>query len=189
MGGKGWSGITTSAQIVGSDGSTKIGNSLDWLKVETKPASVTSTTPSWSKFLRYVDMNVASGGIARGTSIATSTTWRTIFNYTGSGFLAAFLVNVETFTGWEFRLIIDSQDIFILSDADITSDSVYDLDDITDTNQAFIGLSKGAHDRFIWHSPLSSPVYYANNVTIQIRRPIAGAKKFQAGLVILSKET
>jgi hypothetical protein len=189
MGGKGWSGITTSTQIVGSDGATIIGNSLDLLKVETKPASITSTTPSWSKFLRYVDMNASNGGIARGTSIATSTTWHTIFNYSGSGFLAAFLINVETFTGWEFRLVVDSETIFTLSDNDMTSDSIYDLDDVTDSNQAFIGLSKGAHDRFIWHSPLSAPVYYSSNITIQIRRPTAPAKKFQAGLVILSKET
>lgn len=172
----------------GTDG-TKIGNVSDTLKVVTTPSSATTTTPSWSKKLRYVDMNVASGGVARATSIPNSASWTTIFSYSGSGYIAGALVNVETFsTGWEFRLTIDGDIVFQLLDTDITGDAIYDLDDVADVNEAYLGLSKGSHDRFLWHAPLSSPVYYATSVVIDIRRQ-AGAKKFQAGLMILSKET
>jgi len=74
-------------------------------------------------------------------------------------------------------------------DSDITGDTVYDFDDFTDVNQAYLGISKGSHDRFLFHSPMNSPIYYSSSVQVQIRRPTAGAKKFQAGLMILSKET
>lgn len=189
MSGKGWGGIAKLLQILGADGTTLIGNTGDRLKVESAPSSATTTTPSWSKKLRYVDMNASNGGIARGTSIATSANWTTIFSYSGSGFIAGLIINFETFTGWEMRLTVDSDEIFSFSDSDLTSDVVYDVDDVADLNQAYIGISKGSHDRFLWHSPLASPTYYASTVVVQIRRPTAGAKKFQAGLIVLSKET
>lgn len=176
-------------RINGATNGTPIGNVGDRLKVDMQLSSQTSTVPSWSKKLRYVDMNASNGGIARATSIATSANWTTVFSYSGSGFLAGFLVNVETFTGWEFRLVVDGDTILSMSDGDFSGDAVYDFDDITDVNQAILGLSKGSHDRFLFHPPMNSPIYYSTSVQVQIRRPTAGAKKFQAGLMILSKET
>ena len=172
-------------KLRGNTDNTLIGNNGDRLKVDAAFTSATTTVPSWSKKLRYDDMNL----IARNTDIPTSATWSTIYSYTGSGFLAGFLINHETSTGWEFRLLVDGDTIFTLKIEDITNDSIYDLDDVADLNQAPLGLSKGSHDRFLWHSPLSSPLYYDTSVSVQIRRPTAGAKRFQAGLVILSKET
>jgi hypothetical protein len=181
--------VDSSTTLQGGTDGTKIGNVSDALKVVTQPISAVTTVPSWSKTLRYDDMNVANGGVARATSIPNSASWTTIYSYTGSGYVAGIIVNVETFsTGWEFRLVVDSTTIFSLLDTDLTGDAIYDVDDITDVNQAYLGLSKGSHDRFLWHAPMNAPVYYATQVQVQLRRQ-AGAKKFQAGLVVLSKET
>lgn len=159
------------------------------VKVDAQFSSVTTTVPSWSKFLRYVDMNVAGGGVARGTNITTSATWTTVFSYSGSGFLAGALINLDTFAGWEIRLLVDGQTLFSFVSEDLTTDTLYDVDDITDVNQMYLGVSKGSHDRFVFHAPMTSPIYYATSVVFQVRRPTAGAKKFQAGLVVLSKES
>jgi len=180
---------TINTKIIGATNGTEIGNVDDRLKVDMTLSSQTSTVPSWSKNLRYVDMNASTGGVARSTSIATSTNWTTVYSYSGSGFLAGFLVNVETFTGWEFRLLIDGSQIFSISDTDFSGDSIYDFDDITDVNQAILGLSKGSHDRFLFHPPMNSPIFYSTSIKVEIRRPTAVAKKFQAGLMMLSKET
>jgi hypothetical protein len=145
---------------------------------------------SWGSKLRYIDMNASNGGVARASAITT--TWTDIFSYSGSGYVAGFIVNVETFTLWKFRLIIDGEEIFdsngITSD-DITTDTLYDLDDVTDVNQAAIGISKGSHDRFVFSAPLGQVIKYTSSVTIKLARVSGGSKKFQAGLIILSKET
>lgn len=176
-------------QIGGGTDGTLIGNTADRLRVEASFPSFTTTVPSWSSKLRYIDMNAAGGGVARGTSIPNSAAWTTLYSYSGSGFIGGFICNVETFaTGWEFRLIVDGDTIFQLLDTDLSGDAIYDVDDVTDVNQAFFGISKGSHDRFLWHPPMFSPLYFSTTVQVQLRRQ-AGAKKFQAGLIALSKET
>jgi len=180
-------GDTSGTTIEGGSDGTTVGNTGDRLKVDATFSSSTTTVPSWSKKLRYDDMNVSTGGIARDTSLSGGT-WTTVYLYNGSGYLAGILMNVESWKDWEFRLIVDTETIFTLKADDIQNDKIYDLDDIDDVNQAFLGVSKGSHDRFLWHPPFSSSLYYASNVTVQARK-IGGAKKFQAGLVVLSKET
>jgi len=172
--------------IIGDTTQALIGNVGDRLKVDVtlNPAS---NLPAWGSTMTYADMNAGTGGIARGASVAQSATWTTIYTYTGSGYLAGMLINVETFTAWEFRLLIDSVEIFSLLSTDLTSDTIYDVDDVTDVNTAFLGISKGAHDKFTWHTPLETPMRYNTNVTMQVRRQTLGSKKFQAGLIILSK--
>ena len=143
----------------------------------------------WNSKLRYIDMNASNGGIARGTAVTTS--WTDVFSYTGSGNLAGFILNVETFSDWKFRLLIDGEEVFG-SDGmlvvDMSNDAIYDVDDVTDVNQAFLGLSKGAHDRIVFTSPLNKMIRYTSSIVIKLAR-VSGSKKFQAGLVILSKET
>lgn len=150
----------------------------------------TTTISAWSPKLRYVDMNASSGGVARNTSITT--TFVTIFSYSGTGYLAGVLLNVETNTKWKFKIIVDGQELFtsggMLAD-DITGDTVYDLDDPTEANFALLGISKGQHDRFVFISPLGIPIRYNASVVVQVARTDATTKRFQAGLVILSKET
>lgn len=171
----------------GSDGSI-IGNVNDSLKVVATFSSTGTSIPAWSKKLRYEDMNATTGGIARLTSLSGGT-WTQVYYYAGSGFIAGLIGNIETFaTGWGFRLTIDGDIIYTLLDTDISTDQVYDLDDIGDFNQSWLGISKGSHDRFVWHPPLGSPLYYGSSIKFEVRKN-GGAKKWQAGLIILSKET
>jgi hypothetical protein len=163
-----------------------IGNVGDRLKVDVV-LSPSSNLPAWGSTMTYADMNAGTGGIARGASVAQSATWTTIYTYTGSGYVAGMLINVEIFTAWEFRLLVDAVEIFSLLSNDLTSDTIYDVDDVTDVNTAFLGISKGSHDKFTWHTPLETPLRYNTSVTVQVRRQTGGSKKFQAGLIILSK--
>lgn len=152
-------------------------------------ATVTVLATNWNKNLRYIDMNASNGGVARGTGITT--TWTNIYSYSGSGYIAGWMVNTESFTDWKIRFIVDGEEIFDsngLLFGDITNDAIYDLDDVTDVNQAFLGVSKGSHDRLVFSAPLNRPILYKTSVEIKLAR-VSGSKKFQAGLIILSKET
>jgi hypothetical protein len=177
---------TLNTKIIGNTDGTTIGNVGDRLKVDAQFTSLTTTVPSWSSNLRYVDMNASSGGVNRDSSIPT--TFTNIFNYSGSGYLAGFIINTETFDRWIFKLTIDGTVVFEIESDDLKGDAAYDVDDGYDTNQAFLGLSKGAHDRLIFHAPLSSPIRYNSSVIISLRREDS-PKKFKAGLIILSKES
>jgi hypothetical protein len=152
-------------------------------------AELTVIATNWNKKLRYIDMNASTGGVARATSITTS--WTTLFSYSGSGYIAGWIVNTETLNDWKIRFIIDGEEIFDpngLLFSDIISDQIYDLDDVTDVNQAFLGLSKGSHDRLVFSSPMNRAIQYKTSVEILLAR-VSGSKKFQAGLMIMSKET
>lgn len=173
--------------IRGGTDNTKIGNDGDKLKVAVGSLP-TAAVQAWPNTLVYADMNVANGGVARGTSISTS--WVDVFAYTGAGYIAGFIVNVETFTLWKFRLVVDGNDVLdtsagITSD-DLAGDTAYDVDDVTDANQAGLGLSKGAHDRFVFAAPLEIPIRYNTSVAVKVAR-VSGSKKFQAGIMVLSK--
>jgi hypothetical protein len=150
-------------------------------------STTTTSSPSWSKKLVYEDMNATVGGVARGT-IFSGGTWGTVYSYTGTGFIGGIILNLESFSDWEVRLTVDSMVIFSILTSDMSGDSIYDVDDVADSNQAFLGLSKGSHDRVIWHPPLTIPLVYNNSVLVEVRRFGVG-KKFQAGLIMLSKET
>lgn len=150
---------------------------------------------SYSSKLRYLDMNVSNGGVARATSI-TNSTWVDVFSYTGSGLLTNFLINIEEGNNWRIRLLVDSEEVFEstgLLTTDLSGDSVYDLDPSgksIDENAGLYGLFLGAHDAFRWSGPLGIPVKYNSSVVIKVKREAgASTKKFQAGLVILTKET
>lgn len=181
-------------QLEGATDGTLIGNVGDSLKVVVGTfTGNTSFFNVWSKKLRQLDMNASNGGVARGTSI-TNSSWVDIFSYSGSGFFAGAIINIETFTLWRMRIVIDSQEILldsngILSD-DIQGDTVYDMDDTSDVTQAVIGISKGSHDRFVYSPPLNFPIYYSTSISIKLKRDTgAPSKKFQAGFINLSKET
>lgn len=172
--------------IIGDTTQALIGNVGDRLKVDVT-LNPSSNLPAWGSTMTYADMNAGTGGVARGASVAQSASWTTIYTYTGSGYVAGMLINVETFATWEFRLLIDAVEIFSFLATDLTSDILYDVDDVTDVTTAFLGISKGEHDKFTWHTPLETPLRYNTSVTVQVRRQSGGSKKFQAGLIILSK--
>lgn len=146
---------------------------------------------SWDYHFRYLDMNAGNGGVARGTSI-TNAAWVDVFSYTGSGYLASFLLNIETFAGWRVRVVVDGTEVLLGSNGiltdDVSSDSVYDLDDTTDQNGSNLGISKGSHDRLIFTPALRVPIKFNSSISIKLKRDdLLGSKKFQAGLVAISE--
>lgn len=165
--------------------------------VATSISGVTSgTSASWSSKLRQIDMNAGTGGVARATSI-TNATWVDIFNYSGSGKLAAFLVALETGDSWRIRLLIDGEEILqdsggILLD-DITGDALYDMDNSgKNMNEIFegVGIFFGSHDIFRWNGPLGIPIAYSSSVVVKLKRETgAASKRFRAGFAVLTKES
>jgi hypothetical protein len=169
---------------------------LTALATDTVTTLAGGTTQSWTSFLRYDDMNASTGGLARGTSITAASGWNQVYSYTGSGTLAGYILNLETNADWQTRLVIDTQEIFgsngILS-TDLVNDSIYDADpsgkSIPELDQT-LGIFSGAHDRQMWSGPLLIPIKFSASVKIFVRRATGAAtKKFQAGLIIIQKDT
>jgi hypothetical protein len=142
-------------------------------------------TLTFSKKLRYVDMKASSGGVARDTTI--STTWTNVFSYSGSGVVVGFSVNMEGIGGgWYIRFLVDSEEIFTSSGiylSDILDGSVYNMADLK--NQPDHGLVRAGN---VIRFQLPFPVAYSTSVTVKIKK-MNGDKKFQAGLMVLSKES
>lgn len=186
--------------IVIADGETGSGvqvgvTSSNRLKVDSQFSA--GTSQSWTKKLRYDDMNATTGGVARGTSITAASGWTQVYSYTGAGYFIGCLVNLETKDNWAIRIVIDGDEIFgtgtgagILSE-DITNDAIYDADpsgkSIPEPDQN-LGFFWGAHDRFLFSAPLLIPIKYDSSVKVYVSR-LAGAapKKFRAGYATLTK--
>lgn len=166
------------------------------LKTDVPPITVISTAfPSWSSKLRYEDMNASNGGVARGTSISPPN-WVQLYNYSGSGYLSSFLLNLETRDEWAFRVVIDDEELFspagILS-ADMNGNSLYDLGDGSKTLnelESSIGLMFGNHDRIIFMGPSGYPLRFSSSIKLYLARVTGSlAKKFRAGLIVIQKES
>jgi hypothetical protein len=186
-----WKKNGGTTQIIGSDEENIIGNTGDRLKVDAQ-FNVTTTNISFqTNQLIYDDMNASTGGVARET-IITSSTWVDVYSYSGTGYIHAFLVNIEDEKKWRIRLVVDGVDIFgaagVLT-ADIHDDDVYDLTN-NDKNYTGIGLEAGEHDTIIWQAPNNFPVRFNTSVTVKLKRDTGESnKKFRAGLVTLIKES
>jgi len=188
------------SRLLSGDGTTLIGNVGDRLKVDASVVLAGGATQSYTSKLRYVDMNVASGGLVRGVSVTAASGWNQVFSYTGSGLLSGFVISLETKDDWQMRLVVDGEEIFEgvtagqgVTSTDLTSDAIYDSDtsgrSVPELDQD-LGIFWGAHDRFQWVGPLLVPVTYNSSVKIYIRRTVAAAtKKYQAGFVVIEKRT
>jgi len=150
--------------------------------------------PSVNSKLRYADMSVTEGGVARNTTI-TNATWVKVFGYTGSGISTSALLNIEDKNNWQIRLVVDGQEVFGangIRTTDLSSDNVYDLDDAgspLSPNEGNFGLSLEEHDRFIWVCPSGFPVRFSTSLEWYVKRTAgAASKRIQAGLFILTKE-
>jgi len=188
------------SRLLSGDGTTLIGNVGDRLKVDASVVLAGGATQSYTSKLRYVDMNVASGGLVRGVSVTAASGWNQVFSYTGSGLLSGFVISLETKDDWQMRLVVDGEEIFEgvtagqgITSTDLTSDAIYDSDtsgrSVPELDQD-LGIFWGAHDRFQWVGPLLVPVTYNSSVKIYIRRTVAAAtKKYQAGFVVIEKRT
>lgn len=170
-------------KIRGATDFTLIGNVEDALKV----------VPSQSKKVRYVDMNVASGGVARASTITSGAAATTVFSYSGSGLMFGFILNLESSSSnsdnWLILLQIDGDDVFTsagLNSTDLISTTVYDLASAGTREPDTLGLEfNGTSLHFIPH--LAIP--YSSSVVIKVQKTTGGNKKFNAGLINLSKET
>ncbi len=187
--------ITGIVSLRGGTDNTIIGNSGDKLKVEADVSTNSSLTTTTGSKLRYIDMNVSSGGVARGTTI-TNATWVTVFSYSGSGLLFSMVLNLEDVVNWDVRIVADGEEMFTsngIMTGDLADDAAYDLDNAAQPlspTEGAIGLSLEEHNRFVWVCPNSFPLKYTTSVSVRVKRETgAASRKFNAGLVILSKET
>lgn len=178
-------------KILGGTDGTVIGNSGDRLKVDTLTTS-SGFANTWSSKLRYEDMNAGTGGVARNTGINTD--WVQVYSYTGgAGFLGGMILNIETKDKWYIRLQIDGEELFGASgifSEDLHNDAVYDVDDSGKTLNEMeieLGLMFGSHDRFIWTPPNTQVLRFASSVKVYVKRTVADAKRFRAGLMIIQK--
>ncbi len=172
--------------LLGGTDATVIGNNGDRLKVDTLLSSTVSSIPGINK-LYYDDMNVANGGVARGSAI--STTYSTVYNRSGTGLIFGFTISFEgnILGADEFiiKFTVDSLVIAEISTLDIGTNSIYDLGSDSDAN--LIGWQTNANN-VLFKSPGNAGVRYNSTVKIEIKKASGSNKQFRAGLMSLTKE-
>lgn len=163
------------------------------LCVDTVSTSAGALIPTLTSRLRYLDMNAANGGIARGT-VVTNASWSTVYSYTGSGIIHGWNLNIETKDSWQVRFVVDEEEVFntngIFTD-DMISDVAWDLDSyVDDKNEDYsgLGIHFGIHEKIMWGFD-GIPLRFNSSAKIMIRRITnASNKKFNAGLIVISKD-
>lgn len=176
----------------GTDG-TPIGNTSDRLRVDSQFATPPRVIPSNAGTkLRVVDMNVASGGVARGTGINSTSVYTTVFNYTGSGHIFSLLVGFEgNLIGaddFNIKFEIDSQIVFEITTSDIGTGNLYNLNATGD--EATMGMSLTSNVFRFTAVPTISGIFYATSAKVSIKKATsATSKQFRAGMVYMTKET
>lgn len=156
------------------------------------PTNTIRSTPQYKgSVARFLDMNAANGGVARGTGIASTTVFTTIYNYTGSGNLFSFTISLEgnliggdSFT---IKLEIDSAVVFEIETVDVGTGNLWNFDALGD--EATMGMSMDQNNfRFI--APRSGSLFYASNIKVSVKKTSsASSKQFRAGAIYLTKET
>lgn len=178
--------LNTIAMLRGATDGTKVGNVSDRLKVDATFSTTTTTVPGIVK-LAYDDMNVANGGVARGTAITTAYT--TIYNRSGNGYIFGFSVSFEgNIVGADefmLKFTVDSLVVAEISTADVGTNALYaagsDLD-------ALIWGFQTANNNLMFKAPGNGAVKYASSVQIQIKKVSGSNKQFRAGIIGLTKE-
>lgn len=181
------------SKLTGNTDGTKIGNAGDRLKVD---AAVSTSSPmSFSQKLRYLDMNVANGGVVRGSSITEAMGWTDVFSYTGSGLLTGFTLNLQVANaGWLLRIILDdTEELFGatgLSTDDLSGANTYNLTSASQ-NITTQGLNISSTSASIYYTaPAYFPIRYGSKITIKLKRAASqGTKTFNAGFIAITKET
>lgn len=162
------------------------------IQVDTLSTVPQQTSPMYNGVkTRFIDMNVASGGVARGTGIASTSVYTVLFNYTGSGYLFAYLIGFEgNLVGSDnfiVKLEIDSTIIYEIDTNDIGTANLYNLNAVQDEIAMGFSLTSNVL-RFT--SPRSGGLYYATSIKVSIKKGTnATSKQFRAGAVYLTKET
>jgi hypothetical protein len=170
--------------IMGGTNNTKIGNIGDKLRTDAAVTFPTSQFPAISSNFRIEDMNTSQGGIARGSTVTTS--WSTVYSYTGNGHMFGFLINMSSSGGTKIRLIVDGVDLLDnsngVSTTDLTTISLYDISDVD--VDGFVSSYFSWDNVFAFQSPL--PISYSTSVVIRIARESSNGT-FRAGLVNITK--
>jgi hypothetical protein len=174
-------------KIKGATDGTEIGNVGDRLKVDSVvTGGAPGTVPTLTSDLRYDDMNVANGGIARDTTVGN--TYVTAYEYTGSGLLLGYLITLEAASDeWSLKLSVDGNIIYELSTGDLESAVLYGyVSGGADSMSRHLGFA--VHDKTIrWQGPSDFPLIYNTSIKVEIKYIKGGSKKFRAGLVSLTK--
>lgn len=156
------------------------------LKVDANDSTIAPGIPG-SK-IRLDDMNVANGGVARGTSITSTVTYTTVYNYLGSGKLYSFLVTLEgNLTGadpFNIKLEIDGVTVSEVSTLDVATSTIWNLSAAGDESNMGVSV---ANNTFRYKAP--EGLTYATSVKVSVKKAAGGSKLFRAGLVHLTKET
>ena len=190
--------MKTQAKILGADG-TEMMDVIDTssgkrAKVETIFSPDGLIIPTLGNELIYEDMNVANGGVARGTTVTNA--WTTVYKKTGlaDGIFMGFLVTVENITqDWRIRMLIDGQEVFGdaiegISFEDLQDDQIYGFDINSNNNvPEFLGFLI-RNNSLRWEGPNDLPIRIngtVGSVEILLRKaPGGGNKKFRAGLAV-----
>lgn len=166
------------------------------LKVDALVSSISGgLVLTTSKKLRYDDMNASNGGVARGTLIVDAAASTTVYSYSGSGLVAGFYVNLEASASsshkWQINFLVDGDEVFNSSGivtTDLIDQTVYDLNTAGAREPALLGIEMVGNGVSFSTSPFF-PIKYDSSVVIKVKKVSGGSRNFNAGLVILTKET
>ena len=170
--------------------------SANRLKVDALISSISGgLVLSTSKKLRYDDMNAGTGGVARGTNIVNAAAATTVYSYSGSGSIIGFFINLEGSSSsshvWQINLLVDGDEIFNstgIVTPDLIAQAVYDLNTAGSREPSQLGLEMVGTGITFSTSPVF-PIKYDSSVTIKVQKVSGGDRAFNAGLVVLTKET
>lgn len=177
-------------ELLGGTNQTKIGNVGDRLKVDSSFSTPPKVIPAYTgSTVRFNDMNVANGGVARDTSISSTTVYTTVYSYSGSGHLFAFVISLEgNLVGadpFNIKLVIDGVTCFEVDTMDIGTTTYWDLSSAGD--EATMGLS--LQNNSVRFSQKNGSLTYSTGLSIAIKKSAGGAKRFRGGMVYLTKDT
>jgi hypothetical protein len=147
-------------------------------------AGVAADCPSIPSSLIYDDMDVASGGVARASSI--STTFVTVYSYTGQGMFYGFDIGLAggLFGGnlWILQCTVDGNNIFGangIATNDIGNNSLYGY---AVGQFPFLGITTQTNNvTFQWPYPIA----FNSSIKIQVKKT-TGSAAFNAGFVLRS---
>jgi hypothetical protein len=164
---------TQQSRIRGATTSALIGNVGDRLKVISAPSALGN--------LFYDEANASNGGVSIDTTI--STTFVTLYSYTGAGALVGFVTKLEKsdIEAWEVRVVADSVNVINLDTSLLRTIGLED-----DFTARTIGVGQNGESFRFSSSGSTQPLVFNTSVQIQVRK-LDGNKKFKGGLVGIIK--
>lgn len=161
--------------------STKVNGKIG-LECISEVTNMVHSFPNFSGQKYYTEDMLA---IARNTSVTS--TFTTLYTYTGAGYLNSFVLTLETGdTDWFTRIVIDSSFYPLFGTTgvyhpDLKGAALYNLNNQTIGTQSTIAFSGDT----IYFTPLF-PLRFTTGIQIQTRH-LTG-KRFRAGMISLLKD-